>query len=326
MKKNFKNLKIFVAGHRGMVGTAFINYIKKKKFGKIITVNRNKLNLESEKNVNRFIKNKKPDIIINCAGKVGGILANSTYPTEFLNENILIQMNIIKAAYKNNVKHLFNLGSSCIYPKNAKQPIKVEYLLSNKLEKTNEAYAIAKIVGLKMCDFYNQQYKTSYLTIMPCNLYGPNDNFDSKNSHFIPALIKKFTNSKNKKGNVEIWGTGRPKREVMHVDDLAGAIYFIIKKKISNNKNLLDYLKKTSVINVGSSKEYTIKQLANIINKITNNNSKLIFNKKYPDGTMRKILDNSSIKKLGWKPKIKLNEGLSQTISWYKKKYLKKLA
>ena len=324
MKKNFKDIKIFVAGHRGMVGTAFINYIKKKSFGKIITVNRNELNLENEEKVNKFIKNKKPDIIINCAGKVGGILANSTYPTEFLNENILIQMNIIKAAYNNNVKHLFNLGSSCIYPKNAKQPIKVEYLLSSKLEKTNEAYALAKIVGLKMCDIYNQQYNTSYLTIMPCNLYGPNDNFDSKNSHFIPALIKKFANPKSRKSNVEIWGTGKPKREVMHVDDLAGAIYFIIKKKISNNKHLLDYLKKTSVINVGSSKEYTIKQLANIINKITNSNSKLIFNRKYPDGTMRKILDNSSIKKLGWKPKIKLNEGLSQTINWYKKKYLTK--
>ena len=231
MKKKIKDIKIFVAGHRGMVGTAFINYLKKKKFGKLITVNRNVLNLENEKKVDKFIKNKKPDIIINCAGKVGGILANSTYPTEFLNENILIQMNIIKAAFNNNIKHLFNLGSSCIYPKNAKQPIKVEYLLSNKLEKTNEAYALAKIVGLKLCDFYNQQYKTSYLTIMPCNLYGPNDNFDSKNSHFIPALIKKFVNSKNKGSNVEIWGTGKPKREVMHVDDLAGAIYFIIKKK-----------------------------------------------------------------------------------------------
>ena len=322
MKKKLKSIKIFVAGHRGMVGTSFINYIKKKEFGKIITVNRNILNLENEKQVDSFIKIKKPDIIVNCAGKVGGILANSTYPTEFLNENISIQMNIIKAAYNNNIQHLLNLGSSCIYPKEAKQPIKVEYLLSSKLEKTNEAYALAKIVGLKMCDFYNQQYKTSYLTIMPCNLYGPNDNFDSKNSHFIPALIKKFVNSKNKSVKVEIWGTGKPKREVMHVDDLASAIYFIIKKKLLNNKSLLNYLKKTSILNVGSSKEYSIKQLANIINKITNSNSKLMFNKKYPDGTMRKILDNSSIKKLGWKPKLKLNKGLSQTINWYKKNYL----
>ena len=324
MKNKLKKMKIYVVGHRGMVGGAFIDYIKKKNFGKIITARRKVLNLENFNQVDRFIKINKPDIIVNCAGKVGGILANSTYPVQFLNENISIQMNIIKAAYDNKIQHLINLGSSCIYPKKAKQPIKVEYLLSSKLEKTNEAYALAKIVGLKMCDFYNQQYNTTYMTLMPCNLYGPNDNFDSKNSHFIPALIKKFAKSQiNKDKYVEIWGSGKPKREVMHVNDIASAIYFILEKKISKNKLLMNYLKKTSVINVGSSKEHSIKQFANIINVVTKSNFKLKFNKKYPDGTMRKILDNTFIKKLGWKPNINLNEGLFQTINWYKKFYLK---
>jgi len=322
MKKKINKFKIFIAGHRGMVGQSLTNYIKGKNFGKIITATRQELDLEDEKKVQKFIKIRKPDIIINCAGKVGGILANSTYPTEFLTENILIQMNLIKSAYKNNIKHFINLGSSCIYPKKAKQPIKVEYLLSDKLEKTNEAYALAKIVGLKLCDFYNQQFKTNYLTLMPCNLYGPNDNFDLKNSHFIPALIKKFVNSKQTKNKkVEIWGSGKPKREVMHVDDLSAAIFFIINKKLSNNKFLANYLSNTSVINVGSSNEYTIKQLAQIINKITKSNSKLKFNSKYPDGTMRKILDNTAIKKLGWKPKISLIKGLSETVEWYYKNY-----
>ena len=254
---------------------------------------------------------------------MGGILANSTFPTEFLNENIDIQSNLIKSSFKNKIDHFINLGSSCIYPKNSKQPIKEKYLLSSSLEKTNEAYALAKIVGLKMCEYYNQQYKKSYFTLMPCNLYGPNDNFDLKNSHFIPALIKKIIHSKIKnKLSIEIWGTGKPKREVMHVDDLSSAIYFIIKKKLNNNKLLLNYLKKSSLINVGSRNEYTIKQYAILITKLVENKYKLVFNKSYPDGTKRKILDNSFMKKLGWKPKISLYKGLSDTIKWYKNNYL----
>jgi GDP-L-fucose synthase len=320
MKINLKNYKIFIAGHTGMVGTALINFLKEKKFGNLITINRKKLDLKDKKKVEEFIKKKKPALIINCAGKVGGILANSMYPTEFLDENISIQMNLIRGAYKNKVKHLINLGSSCIYPKNSKQPIKEEYLLSNNLEKTNEAYALAKIIGLKACEYYNQQYGTSYLTVMPCNLYGPNDNFHLKNSHFIPALIKKFVNSnKSKKKEVEIWGSGNPKREIMYVDDIASAIFFIIKKKLSKDKFLTKYLKRSSVINVGSSNEYTIKRIAQIISKVTKSKSKLKFNKKYPDGTMRKILDNRIIKKLGWKPKISLVEGLNKTLKWYHK-------
>ena len=318
-----KKLKVFIAGHNGMVGRSLTNYLKKKEFGKIITASRKRLNLENYDKVNRFIKQKRPDIIINCAGRVGGILANSTFPTEFLNENIDIQSNLIKSSFKNKIDHFINLGSSCIYPKNSKQPIKEKYLLSSSLEKTNEAYALAKIVGLKMCEYYNQQYKKSYFTLMPCNLYGPNDNFDLKNSHFIPALIKKIIHSKIKnKRSIEIWGTGKPKREIMHVDDLSSAIYFIIKKKLNNNKLLLNYLKKSSLINVGSRNEYTIKQYAILIAKLVENKYKLVFNKSYPDGTKRKILDNSFMKKLGWKPKIALYKGLSDTIKWYKNNYL----
>ena len=322
MKTNLKNQKIFLAGHNGMVGSSLYSFFKERKFKKIITINRKKLNLGNIDETDKFLKKIKPDIIINCAGKVGGIWANSQYPVEFLDENILIQMNLIKSAYKYKVKHLINLGSSCIYPKNSSQPIKEEYLLSGQLEKTNEAYALAKIVGLKACEHYNKQYGTSYLTVMPCNLYGPNDNFDLKNSHFIPALIKKFINSsKSKKKEVEIWGSGKPKREVMYVDDIASAIFFIIKKKVAKDKFLTDYLKKRPVINVGSDNEYTIKKIAQIILKTTNNKFKLKFNKKYPDGTPRKILDNRVIKKLGWKPKISLSEGLKKTLDWYYKNY-----
>ena len=318
-----KNLKIFIAGHNGMVGKSLVNFFRKKKIGKLILASRKELNLENFIKVEKFVKIQKPNVIINCAGKVGGILANSSYPTEFLNENILIQTNLIKSAFNNKLEHFINLGSSCIYPKNAAQPIKEDYLLTKSLEKTNEAYALAKIVGLKLCEYYNKQFNKSYLTLMPCNLYGPNDNFDLKNSHFVPALIKKIINSKIQKSTkIEIWGTGKPKREVMHVDDLASAIYFILKAKVSKNKKLINFLKKTSLINVGSGNEFTIEQFAKKICKIENNKSKLFFNKNYPDGTMRKVLDNKIMKNLGWSPKISLENGLSKTIKWYKKNYL----
>ena len=318
-----KNLKIFIAGHNGMVGKSLVNFFRKKKIGKLILASRKELNLENFIKVEKFVKIQKPNVIINCAGKVGGILANSSYPTEFLNENILIQTNLIKSAFSNKLEHFINLGSSCIYPKNAAQPIKEDYLLTKSLEKTNEAYALAKIVGLKLCEYYNKQFNKSYLTLMPCNLYGPNDNFDLKNSHFVPALIKKIVNSKIQKSTkIEIWGTGKPKREVMHVDDLASAIYFILKAKVSKNKKLINFLKKTSLINVGSGNEFTIKQFAKKICKIENNKSKLFFNKNYPDGTRRKVLDNKIMKNLGWSPKISLEHGLSNTIKWYKKNYL----
>ena len=320
MKKNYK---IFITGHNGMVGRSLVNFFKNMKFGKLILATRKKLDLENFKKVNYFLKKNKPQIIINCAGRVGGIMANYSYPTEFLNENILIQTNLIKGAHENNIKHFINLGSSCIYPKNSKQPIKEDYLLSDSLETTNEAYALAKIIGVKLCEYYNRQFNRNYFTLMPCNLYGPHDNFNLKNSHFLPALIKKIIISKiNGDKFIEIWGTGNPKREVMYVDDLASAIFFIVKKKVKNDKKLLALLKKTSLINVGSGKEYTIKEIAKKICKIENENVKLSFNTSYPDGTKRKVVDVKLLKKLGWSSKISLAKGLSKTIMWYKKNYL----
>ena len=319
-----KKITVFLAGHNGMVGKSLHKLLIKKKFGKIITANRQKLNLEDANKVNKFIKKNKPHIIINCAGKVGGILANKTYPTQFLNENIQIQTNLIKSSHLNNIEHFINLGSSCIYPKMSKQPIKENYLLTGSLEETNEAYALAKIIGLKMCEFYNKQYQKMYLTLMPCNLYGPNDNFNTQNSHFIPAMIKKIIKNNNTKNEpIEIWGNGKPKREIMHVDDLANAILFIIKKKIKNDKVLLKKIRLSPVINIGCGTENTIAQFAKIICKILKNNNKLTYNLSYPNGTMRKILDSTTIRSLGWKPKIKNKKGLTQTINWYKNNYLK---
>ena len=323
MYNPLKYKKIFIAGHRGMVGSALLRYLKKQGAKKLILVTRKKLDLLNHDKVYKFIKHKKPDVIINCAGRVGGILANSKYPVEFLNINIMIQLNLINAAYQNKIQNFINLGSSCIYPKKAKQPIKENYLLSSSLEKTNEAYALAKIIGLKACEYYNQQYGTSYLTLMPCNLYGPNDNFNLKNSHFVPALIKKIVNSRGgNRSKIEIWGTGRAKREVMYVDDLASAISFILEKKILKNKKLLKIIKINPVINLGSGKEFSIKQFAKMICRLSGKKDNLKYNKKYPDGTMRKILDNKIIKSLGWRPKISLEEGLSKTIKWYKENYL----
>ena len=323
IKNPLKNKKIFISGHRGMVGSALVKYFKKKEIKKLILITKKKLDLLNEKKVEKFVKKNKPDIIINCAGKVGGILANSSFPVEFLDQNILIQKNLINSAYKNRVEHFINLGSSCIYPKKSKQPIKENYLLSGYLEKTNEAYALAKIIGLKSCEFYNQQYGTSYFTMMPCNLYGPNDNFDLKNSHFLPALIKKILNSSKKNNSkIEIWGTGKPKREVMYVDDLAAAIYFVLSKKVLKDKKLSKIIKENPVINVGSGYEFTIKQFAKIICALSNKKGNLKFNKSYPDGTMRKVLDNKVMRSLGWKPEISLKQGLSKTIEWYKDNYL----
>ena len=321
-KTFLNNYKFYIAGHNGMVGKALLAHFDQLGIKKIITADKKKLNLLNGVKVKNFFKKNKPDIVINCAGKVGGILANSSYPVQFLNENIFIQLNLINASFENKIKHFINLGSSCIYPKNSSQPIKEKYLLTSSLEKTNEAYALAKIIGLKACEFYNQQYNTNYFTLMPCNLYGPNDNFDSKKSHFIPALIKKFILAKRKKKKVvEIWGSGRPKREVMHVSDLADAIVFILKLKLKNDKLLNQIIKKNSLINVGSGQELTIRQFSKIINKLTYANKKLKFNNKFPDGTKRKILKTVIMKKIGWKNKINLYEGLRDTINWYKINY-----
>ena len=316
--KFLKNKKVYVAGHNGMVGSSILRKLMKNNLKKIIYKSRKQLDLCNFRKIESFIRKEKPDVIINCAGKVGGIMFNVDNPVDIMEVNILIQINLIKAAHLNNVPYYIYLGSSCIYPKESKQPIKEEYLLTDKPEPTNEGYALSKIVGLKSCEYYNKQFGKNYITLMPCNLYGPNDNFDLRNSHFIPAFLNKYVDaSENNKKFIEVWGTGKAKREIMHVDDLASAIIHVLEKIISKNKKILKIIKKQSFINVGTGKDYTIKQYAQMLGKYFSKNIKIKFNKKYPDGMKRKLLDVSFLKKLGWKPKISMDRGFNDTISWY---------
>ena len=311
MKK--KKLKIFVAGHNGLVGSAIVRYLKLNNYENIIVVDKKKLDLINQKQVNIFLKNKKPDAIIISAAKVGGIKINNNKTAEFIYENLMIQSNLIHGAYKMKVKNLVFLGSSCIYPKYCKQPIKEKYLLSGSLEKTNEAYAIAKISGLKMCEYYNQQYGTNFKSLMPTNSFGPNDNYNLDNSHFLPALIRKIYEAKvNKKTFIELWGNGKSKRELVHVNDLASAcVYFLFK----DTKNFL--------INVGSGKDYSIIYYAKKIMKILDVDLKIKYINKNLIGTPRKILDTTLAKNLGWKAKISLDAGLNMTIKDFVKNYKK---
>jgi len=293
-----------------MVGSAIYKLLKKKKY-KIIECKKKYLDFTNYYKVSSFFKKKKPNIVINAAGKVGGILDNSKYPIDYLNKNILIGYNIINISYKYNVKKIINLGSACIYPKITKLPIKETYLLSSYLEKTNEAYALAKIVTLKLCEYYKKIKKKEFISIQPANLYGDNDNYDLKSSHVIPALIRKFCEAKlNKKTKVIIWGSGRNKREFMHVNDLASAIYFLLKR------NTKEYF-----LNIGTGEEISIKKLANKIKKISKFNGKIIFDKNKPEGQKRRVLDSYKIKKIGWKNKILLDDGLSQIYNNFEKKY-----
>jgi GDP-L-fucose synthase len=303
-----KKKTVYISGQEGMVGSAVLKVLKKKF--KIINCKRKELDLLDQSKVYSWLAKTKPDIVIHTAGRVGGILHNNSFPANFIFENAQMALNIIHGSYKAGVKRIINLGSACIYPKFSKQPIKEEYLLTGKLEETNEAYAIAKILGLKMTEFYNKQYGTSYTSLQPTNLYGVNDNFDVKSSHVIPALINKFHKAKvsgNKQ--VEIWGTGSPKREFLYVDDLAEAILFIL------NKNI-----KLNLINIGSQEEVSIKKLANIIKKVIKFEGKIFFNKDKPDGTPRKLVSNKILKSRGWKAKTKLIEGLIKTYDFYKNK------
>ena len=313
---NLGDSKIFICGHKGMVGSSLYKYLRKKKIHKIITCDRNKLDLTRYYQVNKFVKKNKPDFIINCAGKVGGILANSIDPLNFLTQNLEIQLNILKACIENEIKYFINLGSSCIYPKYAKQPIKEEYLLDGILEITNEGYALAKIVGLKACQYFNKKSNSNYFTLMPCNLYGPNDNFDTKNSHFMPALISKFYKSKFNSKKVEVWGTGKARRELMYVDDLSDAIYFLMKKIIGKDKKLFNYIKKNPFFNVGTGKDMSIINYAKFVKKNINPKADIILNRNYPDGTPRKLLNISKLTNLGWKSKISLNKGIKKTYDW----------
>ena len=304
-----KNSKIFIAGHKGLVGSSVYSLLKNKGYKKIFVANKNKLNLLNKKKVETFFKVKKIEFVVNCAAKVGGILANSSNPVDFFYENIQMQNNLLMAASKFNVKRFIFLGSSCIYPKESKTPILEDQLLSGKLEKTNEAYAIAKISGIKLSEFLFIQKKLDVICLMPTNLYGINDNFDKFSSHVIPGMISKFMDSKkNKKNFVELFGSGKPLREFLFNDDLSEAILLLLKtskRKILNISN-----NSFPIFNVGTGKNISIRNLAQLIKKITDFNGKIKFNKNYPDGTKRKNLNSHKIRKLGWKHKIRLEDGI----------------
>ena len=303
-KKITKSSKIFVAGHNGLVGSAIIRRLKYFGYKNLITISKNKLDLRNQNEVEKFFKNNKLDAVINAAATVGGIYANNKFRADFIFNNLSIQNNIIHSAYLSNIKHLIFLGSSCVYPKNCKQPIKEKYLLTGELEKTNEPYAVAKIAGIKMCESYNIQYGTNFKCLMPTNTYGPNDNYDLLTSHFYPALIMKiFKAKKNKKKSIVLWGNGKAKREIMYVDDLADACIFFLTKKT-----------KESLINIGSGFEKTIEQYAKFIIKNFNTNLKIKYDRTKPNGTPRKILDCTIAKSYGWKPNYDLKMGLMKVL------------
>jgi GDP-L-fucose synthase len=304
-----KNSKIFVAGHNGLVGSAIVRKLKEKGFKKIITIAKSKLNLTNQSNVFNFLKKNKPKFIFIAAAKVGGIYSNNKFKAEFIYSNLSIQNNIIHAAYKCNIKNLIFLGSSCVYPKLCKQPIKEEYLLSGVLEKTNEPYAIAKIAGIKMCESYNFQYKTNYKCLMPTNTFGPNDNYDSLNSHFFPSLIKKIhTIKKNRKNTLILWGDGSPKRELIFVDDVAEACVFFMNKRV-----------KESLINIGTGKDFTIKEYAKLLLNIIYPDKKVLIklDKTKPNGTPRKVLNINLAKRYGWVAKTDINKAIRITYKDY---------
>ena len=310
----FPHKKIFVAGHKGLVGSAIVRKLQFENFDHIVTRSRLELDLTNQHAVNNFFEKEKPEIVFLAAGKVGGIHANSTYPADFIRDNLLIEINIIDAAYRNQVERLIYLGSSCIYPKNAPQPLKEEYLLTSVLESTNEAYAMAKISGIKMCQAYEKQYGFNSISLMPTNLYGFNDNFDLSNGHVLPALIRKIHEAKRADAKyVEIWGTGNPKREFLNVDDLAAACFLLM----NESKETLKEIAPDGIINVGAGEDLTIRELANLICRVIGLEGELKFNDSMPDGTMRKLLDISRISKLGWKPQLSLEIGLAQTYKWY---------
>ena len=301
--------KIYIAGHRGLVGSAIKRALEKQGYENLVLRTRDELDLLNPQAVEDFFKKEQPEYVFLAAAKVGGILANKTYPADFLYQNLQIQNNIIGNAYKHQVKKLLFLGSSCIYPKLAPQPIKEEYLLTGPLEPTNEAYAIAKISGLKMCQYFKKQYGANFISCMPTNLYGPNDNFDLQNSHVLPALIRKFYEAKKDgKDSVTIWGTGIPRREFLFVDDLADGCVFLM-----NNYDDAD------TINIGIGEDITISELAQKIKDIIGFSGEIIYDKTKPDGTLRKLLDVSKINNLGWKSKTTLDEGLKKTIDWHEK-------
>jgi len=303
--------KIFVAGHNGMVGSAICKKLEKNKEYQLIIASRSEVDLRDKKAVYTFIEKSKPDILIIAAARVGGIMSNMASPFDYLTDNLEIEINLIKAAFELGITKTLFLASSCIYPKISEQPIKEEYLLTGRLEPTNEGYAIAKIAGIKMLEYLYKQHNFKGLSLIPCNLYGPNDSFDAKNSHVLSALVRKFSDAQsNNTDYVEVWGTGNAKREFLHVNDLANAVALILEKA----EFIGDY------INVGSNSDISIKNLAEKISELTNYKGEIIFDKEKPDGMMQKLIDSSKINKLGFKPKITLEEGIIEMINIYKSK------
>ena len=303
-----KNSKIYIAGHKGLVGSAITRLLQKEGYKNLILKTKQELDLLNQQAVADFFKQEKPDYVFLAAAKVGGILANDRYSADFIRDNLMIETNVIDSAYKNSVKKLLFLGSSCIYPKLALQPLKEEYFLTGDLEPTNKAYAVAKIAGIVMCQSYNKQYGTNFISVMPTNLYGENDNFDLESSHVIPAMIRKFNDAKrNNAREVMLWGTGSPKREFLYVDDLANACVFLM-----NNYDSGD------IINIGMGKDISILELAKMVKEIVGYEGSIVWDSSKPDGTPRKLLDISKIKSLGWSPKVSLADGIKKTYVWYK--------
>lgn len=309
-----KNKKIYIAGHRGLVGSAIKRELERKGYTNIIGKTHSELDLTDSKAVADFFETEKPEWVIQAAAKVGGILGNNTYPVEFMLENLKIQNNIIENSYKNKVEKLMFLGSSCIYPKNTPQPMKEEYLLSDYLEKTNEGYALAKICGIKLCNYYNREYGTNYMSVMPCNLYGIGDNYHPQNAHVIPMLIRRFHEAKEQNlSETTVWGTGTPRREFLFADDLAEAVIFLMENK--DAKDIGEF------INIGSGFDMPISEIVELIKETVGYKGKLVYDKTKPDGTMLKLMDVSKINQLGWKAKTELREGLKIAYEDFLKKY-----
>jgi GDP-L-fucose synthase len=299
--------KIYIAGHTGLVGSAIQRKLKEQGYSNIIGRTREELDLERQTQVEPFFEEQRPEYVFLAAARVGGIFANNSFPAEFIYSNIMVQTNVIHSAYRTGVKKLLFLGSSCIYPKHCPQPMKEEYLLTGPLEPTNEPYALAKIAGIRTCQSYNRQYGTNYISVMPTNLYGPNDNFDLETSHVIPALIRKFHEAKiESDSSVTIWGTGSPRREFLHVDDLADACIF-----------LMNHYDESDMINIGCGEDISIAELALLIKDIIGYTGNIEYNVDKPDGTPQKLLDVSKLKGLGWQPKLSLREGIKKTYEWY---------
>ena len=313
-----KNIKIYIAGHRGLVGSAIKREFESKGYTNLVYKTHSELDLTNSDAVAKFFEEEKPDWVVLAAAKVGGIHGNNTYPVEFMLENLKIQNNIIENSYKNNVKKLLFLGSSCIYPRETPQPMKEEHLLSNYLEKTNEGYALAKIIGIKLCNAYNREYGTNYMSVMPCNLYGLNDNYHPENAHVIPMLIRRFHEAKEQGlKEVTVWGTGTPRREFLYSGDLAEAVVYLMENK--DAKDIGEF------INIGSGFDMTIAEIANIVKETVGFEGKLVYDTTKPDGTMLKLMDVSRMKALGWSAKTQLKDGLKIAYEDFKSRYLAKV-